>query len=113
MPLYIPQTNPTAAGLHSILRAMAKLAPPDAKPSIMVFYSSPGDDGKMWCPHCVNIEPVITKIFGDEAPEAPQATVIYVGDRATFVCLVFICVAVLLYLVAHYWKSKGGIEGYI
>lgn len=50
-----------------------------SKHPFVIFYSSEVD-GKMWCPDCVAVDPLIQEIFSGS--ETPAALLVYVGDRA-------------------------------
>lgn len=44
----------------------------------VIFYSSVVD-GKLWCPDCRDVDPLVNEIFSPE--DGPPALVVYVGNR--------------------------------
>ncbi|EAU92534.1 hypothetical protein CC1G_06545 [Coprinopsis cinerea okayama7 len=44
----------------------------------LIFYASVVD-GKMWCPDCVDVDPLIQEAFSGE--DKPGALLVYVGNR--------------------------------
>ncbi|KAJ7236482.1 hypothetical protein C8J57DRAFT_1376561, partial [Mycena rebaudengoi] len=43
----------------------------------LIFYSSRGADGQLWCSYCRAIEGKVEEAF--KAPDAPALTIVYVG----------------------------------
>ncbi|WVF68398.1 hypothetical protein IAT40_003163 [Kwoniella sp. CBS 6097] len=57
-----------------------KIAPlKDGKPTFLIFYSSV-EDGKMWCPHCRDVQGIIKSAF--QGSSKPNGVITYIGSFA-------------------------------
>ncbi|TBU49980.1 hypothetical protein BD309DRAFT_946134 [Dichomitus squalens] len=52
----------------------------DVKSEYLIFFSSRGEGGKLWCPDCVAVEDLVKQTF--ESAEGPSGTIVYVGQRS-------------------------------
>ncbi|KAI0348297.1 hypothetical protein BDW22DRAFT_1424485 [Trametopsis cervina] len=52
----------------------------DVAEKYVIFYASRGEDGKMWCPDCVEVEDVVEKKFA--GADGPSGLIVRVGQRA-------------------------------
>ncbi|GAA5936707.1 hypothetical protein JCM3775_000174 [Rhodotorula graminis] len=62
---------------ESILAQIPSTASPSS-PHFLIFFASPDDSGKPWCPDCSDVQSQVDRFI----PTGVSSTLVHVGDRA-------------------------------
>ncbi|PSR71085.1 hypothetical protein PHLCEN_2v13054 [Hermanssonia centrifuga] len=56
----------------------------DISEKYIVFYSSRGEDGKLWCPDCRDVERLVEQTF--TPTDGLSGLIVYVGQKQEYLC---------------------------